>query len=115
MCATGAAMKDGLIRMRKSILIGFIGSLALCVAVPTMAAPPASHSATRLQAQLKDLGAKLADAHSRNQNLQAQVARLEQQNAAKQQQVQQRDARIAALQMQLRAAGVPASTTSTGH
>jgi len=108
-------MKQSLQPVRKSILAGLVGLLALCAAAPIMAAPPAAHSTTRLQAQLRDVDAKLATAHSKNEALQAQVAQLEQQNAAKQQQMQQRDARIAALQKQLQAAGVPASAATTGH
>lgn len=101
--------------MRKSTLIGFIGTLALCAAAPAVAAPPVSHSVAGLQAQVKDVDAKLANAHARNETLQAQVAQLEQQNAAKQQQMQQRDAEIAALQAQIKAAVVPASAASTEH
>ncbi|MGH8147427.1 MAG: hypothetical protein ACREPY_13980 [Rhodanobacteraceae bacterium] len=102
--------------MRKSILTGFIGALALCVATPTMAAPPASHSAARLPAQIKEVDAKLAAAHSKNAALQAQVDQMEKRNAAKQKQLQQRDAEIAALQQKLQAAGVPSSAaTAAGH
>lgn len=83
-----------------------------------MAAPPASgHADTKasLQAQAKDVDAKITTARAQNAALQAQVSQQEQQNAARAKQLQQRDAEIAALQQKLQAAGVPASATSAGH
>jgi peptidoglycan hydrolase CwlO-like protein len=101
--------------MRKLILAGIVGVLALCTA-PIMAAPQAPHSAGKLQAQVKAVDAKLAAAHSKNDALQAQVAAMEKRNAAKQEQLQQRDDEIAALQKKLQAAGAPASAATTaGH
>lgn len=102
-------MSDALQSARKSLLIGLLGMLALGMAVPTMAAPPAAHSTATLQAQQKDVDAKLAAARTRHAALQAQVEQLEQQNTAQHNQLQQRDAEIAALQQKLQAAGVPSS------
>jgi peptidoglycan hydrolase CwlO-like protein len=91
-------------------LLGASGVLA--------AAPPASghaHKAAALQAQVKDVDAKITDARSQNAALQAQVSQLEQQNAARAKQLQARDAEIVALQQKLQAAGVPVSAASAGH
>lgn len=83
------------------------------------AAPPASHPETKaeLQAQQKDVDAKLAAAHAQHAALQAELTQLEQQNAVRQRQLQQRDADVAVLQKQLQAAGVqaPASSASASH
>lgn len=83
-----------------------------------MAAPPASGHAdktTTLQAQVKDVDAKITAARAQNATLQTQVSQMEQQNAARAKQLQARDAEIAALQQKLQAAGVPTSATSAGH
>lgn len=97
------------------------GSLACTVllgaSLAAFAAPPAAHRGTRadLQAQVKDVDAKIAAARAHNLALQSQVAQMERQGATQAQQVQQRDAEIAALQQKLRATGVPASADSAGH
>jgi len=83
-----------------------------------MAAPPASGHARKtaaLQAQVKDVDAKIAAARAQNATLQTQVSQMEQQNAARAKQLQARDAEIAALQQKLQAAGVATSATSAGH
>ena len=106
-------MKQALQSMYKSILTGLMAVLALGMAAPSMAAPPAAHSTAALQAQQKDVDARLAAARTRHAALQAQVTQQEQQNAAQHKQLQQRDAEIATLQQKLRAAGVPASALSS--
>ena len=83
-----------------------------------MAAPPASGRTDKtagLQAQVKDVDAKIAAARARNAALQAQVSQAEQQSAARAKQLQARDAEIAALQQKLQAAGVSTSAASVGH
>ncbi len=100
---------------RTSALGCLLGVALFGAPTVAMAAPPASGHANRpanLQAQVKDVDAKLAAAHSHNQALQAQVTQMEQQNDAQQKRLQQRDAEIAALQQKLRAAGAPASAAS---
>lgn len=95
-----------------------LGMALLGASSALMAAPPASgHADTKpgLQAQVKDVDAKIAAARAQNTALQAQVSQKEQQNAARAKQLQQRDAEIAALQRKLQAAGVPTSATSAGH
>lgn len=95
-----------------------LGMALLGASSALMAAPPASgHADTkaRLQAQVKDVDAKIAAAQAQNKALQAQVSQQEQQNAARANQLQQRDAEIAALQQKLQAAGIPTSATSAGH
>lgn len=92
--------------------------LLLGASTVLMAAPPASQSASgsaSLQAQTRQVDAKIATARTRHAALQAQVSQLEQQNAAQQKQLQQRDAEIAALEQKLQAGGAPAPSTSAGH
>ena len=95
-----------------------LGVALLGASSALMAAPPASgHADTKasLQAQVKDVDAKIDAARAQNTALQAQVSQQEQQNAARAKQLQQRDAEIAALQQKLQAAGVPTSANSAGH
>ena len=95
-----------------------LGTALLGAPSVLMAAPPASGHAGKtaaLQAQVKDVDAKVTAARTQNATLQAQISQMEQQNAASAKQLQARDAEIAALQQKLQAAGVPASATSAGH
>jgi len=94
-----------------------LGVALLGASSVVMAATPSSRHADTtagLQAQVKDVDAKIAAARAQNAALQAQVSRLEQQSTASAKQLQARDAEIAALQQKLQAAGVPTSATSAG-
>ena len=101
----------------------FVRGALLCAtllgtSVAAMAAPPAASrtgNTADLQAQVKDVDAKIAAARAHNAALQARMTQLEQQNSAQQKRMQQRDAEIAALQQKLQAAGGPAATASGGH
>lgn len=95
--------------LQKGLLCGVL----LGTALTAFGAPSAPQTGKAgLQAQQKNVDAKLAAARTRHEALQAEVAQQEQQNTAQQQRLQQRDAEIAALQQKLQAAGVPASTSS---
>ncbi|MDE2053935.1 MAG: hypothetical protein KGI62_04545 [Xanthomonadaceae bacterium] len=95
------------------IFAALLGASAVSSATPP--ATPHADKTTGLQAQVKDVDAKIAAARVQNAALQAQVSQMEQQNAARAKQLQARDAEIAALQQKLQAAGVPTSATSAGH
>ncbi|MGH8184400.1 MAG: hypothetical protein ACREPH_12150 [Rhodanobacteraceae bacterium] len=105
----------------KQHLIAFVwlvGIVLLGASAVSLATPPASRGtrhAADVQAQLKDVDAKITAARAHNAALQTQMTQMEQQNTARKAQLQQRDAEIAALQKKLRAAGVPASAGSAGH
>ena len=102
--------------LHKTLRNTAIGLALLGASLAATAAPPArARHPANLQAQVKDVDAKLAAARTHNEALQAQVAQMEQQNAAHEKQSQQRDAEIAALQQKLQAAGVPASAASAEH
>lgn len=92
-------------------LTGLGSPVALHAAPPAAASAPA-HSKRALQAQVRQVGAKIATERARNGDLQAKVSALEAQNAASAKALQDRDAQIAALQRQLDAHGAPASA---GH
>ena len=94
-----------------------VGMALLGASGALMAAPPAHHAGktATLQAQVKDVDAKITAARAQNATLQAQVSQMEQQSAAQTKQLQQRDAEIAALQQKLQAVGVPASAGSAGQ
>ncbi|MDE2224295.1 MAG: hypothetical protein KGJ46_03380 [Xanthomonadaceae bacterium] len=95
------------------IFAALLGASAVSSATPP--ATPHADKTTGLQAQVKDVDAKIAAARVQNAALQAQVSQMEQQNAARAKQLQARDAEIAALQQKLQAAGVPTSATPAGH
>ncbi|MBS0382908.1 MAG: hypothetical protein JSR56_10775 [Proteobacteria bacterium] len=103
--------------LRNTLRMGLSGGVLLVASLAVVAAPPAapgSASATaRLQAQQKDVDAKLVAARARHDALQAEMTQLEQHNALQKKQLQQRDSDIASLQQQLRAAGAPASALSS--
>lgn len=99
-------------------IVCLAGMVLLGTPMTGIAVPPGSRptsSAATLQAQLKDVDAKITTARAQQARLQSQVTQLEQQNAARKQQLQQRDAEIAALQQKLAAVGVPAASASVGH
>ena len=109
---------------RKPVLAVLLGAVVLGAGISMMvqAAPVGEHGAAvaethdskPMQAQLKDVDAKVSTARARNAELQAQVTRMEQQSADRHKQLQQRDDEIAALQKKLRAAGVSAPASSAG-
>lgn len=99
-------------------IVWLAGMVLLGTPMTGIAVPPASRptsSAAAVQAQLKDVDAKITTARAQQAKLQSQVTQMEQQNAASRQKLQQRDAEIAALQRKLAAAGVPAASASVGH
>ncbi|MGH8113969.1 MAG: hypothetical protein ACREPS_02780 [Rhodanobacteraceae bacterium] len=114
-----------LMLQRKVMLAGLLGTAVLGTGISMMvqAAPVGEpgvsaigiHDRKQMQAQLKEVDAKVSTARAHNTELQAQVTRLEQQNADRRKQLQQRDDEIAALQEKLQAAGGPGSASSTGH
>lgn len=114
-----------LILRRKSLLTGLLGAAVLgaCISMMAQAAlvgqqdstATGTHGKKQMQAQLKNMDAKISTARAHNAELQAQVMQMEQQNADRQKHLQQRDDEIAVLQKKLQAAGVPASAASAGR
>ena len=105
-------------RLRSQLVLSVTVCVLLGTGLPTLAqaAPAAkSHAKKAVQAQLKDVEAKVSKAQDRNAELQAQVAKMERENADREKRLKQRDEEIAALQKKLEAAAAPEAGASAGH
>lgn len=110
---------------RSPMLTRLLGLALMAATMPVMvqAAPvgqqgsagAGAHDGKQVQAQLKDVDAKISTARAHNTELQAQVSQMEHQNSDRHNQLQQRDDEIAALQKKLQTAGAPTSVSSSGH
>lgn len=105
-------------KFRNRLMLSGMVCLLAGAGLPTMgqaSAAAKSHGNKAVQAQLKNVEAKVSKAQDRNAELQAQVAKMERENADREKHLKQRDEQIAALQKKLAAAGAPEATSSAGH
>lgn len=105
-------------RLRSQLMLSVMACVLLGTGLPTLAQASTaakSHGNKAVQAQLKDVEAKVSKAQGRNAELQAQVAKMERENAQREKRLKQRDDEIAALQKKLEAAGAPSAASSAGH